>query len=75
MSITTSKLHQILWNLIAWNERAMVIATAGGEIALDFTSQPQRATHDYLISKGFIVSSVVNEGAYVYRPRVTRRKK
>lgn len=39
--------------------------TGGGELCLDFNTQPSYAVHNYLIAKGFIQ----NATTYIYRPK------
>lgn len=65
--MTLRKLFEILNALHAWdNLKGMIVTTGGGEIAIDFNSQPDRAIDQYLRRKGFIVEPT--SGRYVYRP-------
>lgn len=61
------KLLEILNQLKAWrvNFHGMIYPTGGGELALEFTSQPEHHVHDYLIDKGFVEVNC----DYIYRPR------
>lgn len=42
-----------------------ISTTGGGELQLDFNTQPSRRMHEYLRRKGFIYW----ETHYIYRPR------
>lgn len=63
--MTMRKMLEILNALHAWDHlKGMIEVTGGGEIAISFNSQPDRAIDQYLRRKGFIVW----EGQYIYRP-------
>jgi len=73
VSISIDKLVRVLNSIAVFEGVAtvhgMVTATAGGEIAIDFTSQLTRSAHAYLINKGFVQGGApANATSYVYRP-------
>lgn len=65
--MTLRKLFEILNALHAWDHlKGFAVTSAGGELAIDFNSQPARPVDEYLKRKGFIVEPGL--GKYVYRP-------
>jgi hypothetical protein len=67
--MTLKKLLEILVVLKGYSDGvdmhgSMMVTSAGSELALDFSSQPDLVLHRYLIRKRFVL---VND-LYIYRP-------
>jgi hypothetical protein len=69
--MTFNKMRRILELLGKRGLHGEVVVTAGNELALEISSQPDRLVHDRLRQLGF----VYYETSYIYRPPPPRKKK
>ena len=75
--ITIDKLIRVLHNVTAHEGHEQVYGTiectGGCEIAIEFTGQLRKSSHDYLLRVGFIVAP--GETRYTYRPPARRLRR
>lgn len=66
--MTFDKMRRMMLMLAHVEQAGHVSCTAGGELAFDFTSQPEPRLVRFLTSKGFVKQE--DPSRYVYRPRI-----